>query len=110
MRHSNSTLDELFAKRRFCYFIPAEGYIEGHGWRPSVVFEGEPGHYPTGTWPYEGKPGQSCPYFWGHDYDKAVRICDQQNERMGISKALALEIVTSSMAVSQEPRGRKAGA
>ena len=99
----NQTTEKLFKTRRYAYFIPAEGYVEGHGWRPSVVFEGEPGHYPNGTWPYEGKAGQSAPWFWGHDYDAACHIADEQNERLGVSKQLALEIVNSSMAVSKEP-------
>jgi len=96
--------EKLFATRRFCYFIPLDGYVEGHGWRPSVVFEGEPGHYPNGDWPYEGKAGQRNPWFWGPDYDGAVREADAMNERMGISKRLAVEIVSSSMAVDKEPR------
>ena len=97
-------ITDLFATRRHCYFIPLEGYVEGRGWRPSIVFEGEPGHYPNGTWPYEGKPGQTVPWFWGHDYDKAVQIADDMNERLGVSKKLALEIVNSSMLVSGETR------
>jgi len=72
--------EKLFATRRYCYFIPLDGFVEGHGWRPSVVFEGEPGHYPNGDWPYEGKPGQRNPWFWGPDYETAVRMADEMND------------------------------
>ncbi|KKK60702.1 hypothetical protein LCGC14_3021740, partial [marine sediment metagenome] len=40
--------------KRFCYFIPTEALIPDHGYRVSIVFEDEPGHSPTGTWPYSG--------------------------------------------------------
>lgn len=92
-------IDRLFTSRRFCYFIPVEGHVEGRGWRPSVVFEGEPGHYPNGDMPYEGKPGQTAPWFWGPSYEEAVATADEMNERLGISKMLAVEIVTSSRVV-----------
>jgi len=105
---STKELNELFAKRRFCYFVPIEGFVEGRGYRASVVFEGEPDHYPTGDWPYEGKAGQRAPWFWGPSYEDAQRICADMNDRMGISKKLAVEIVASSMGVSKEPRvGRR---
>jgi hypothetical protein len=82
---------------RVCYYIPIDGYVDGKGFRVSVVTENEPGHAPTGTWPYTGAVGETLPYFWGHDYDKATEAADVQNERMGISKRDAIEIVASSM-------------
>ena len=92
-------------RKRMCYYVPADAFIEGCGWRPSVVVENEPGHCPTGTWPYHGRVGETLPYFWGDDpspegYDKACAAADSVNERMGISKKDAFEIVTSSMAAS----------
>ncbi len=93
--------------RKYCYYIPTEGYVEERGWRPSIVFEGESGHFPNGDWPYEGKGGQKAPWFWGHDYNAAVKIAAQMNERMGIGPEEALRIVTSSMAVSGERRHGK---
>ncbi len=97
----------LESRRRFVYFVPAEGYIEGRGYRPSVVFEHEPGHFPVGDWPYEGKPGTNAPWFWGHDYDKAVEMANEMNNRLGINEREAVEIVASSMRVSGEPRHGK---
>ena len=107
---SSKELNDLFAKRRHVYFIPLDGHIEGRGWRPSIVFEGEPDHYPSGDWPYTGEPGQKAPWFWGPTYEDAVRQADEMNDKMGISKLLAVEIISSSMAVSKEPRGRRARA
>lgn len=104
---SHQAMSKLFATRRFVYFIPSDGYVEGRGWRPSVVFEGEDGHYPNGNWPYDGSPGQTVPWFWGHDFNKAVLLAEETNERLGISKALAVEIISSSMAVNKEVRGRR---
>ena len=82
---------------RFCYYIPADGYIEGQGYRVSVVFEDKSGHYPTGNWPYTGAPSETMPYFWGDDYEFAKRVCAEQNAKMGISEEVAFDIVTSSM-------------
>lgn len=91
-------ITKLFATRRFAYFVPIDGYIEERGFRAAVAFEGEPGYYPSGDWPYEGKVGQKAPWFWGHDYEAACEVAQEMNERMGISRDLALGIVTSSMA------------
>jgi hypothetical protein len=97
----SKNITDLFATSRYCFFIPVEGFVEGHGYRVSIVFEGESGHYPTGDWPYESKPGQKMPWFWGEDYDAACRTADAQNDRIGISRKLALEIINSSMLVSK---------
>lgn len=85
---------------RMVYYVPEDAYVKGHGYRASVVVENEDGHYPTGSWPYDGKPGKSMPYFWGHDYDKACAMADKANEQLGISKEEAHKIVTSSMTAS----------
>lgn len=88
---------KLFATRRFCYYIPPDGLVEGDGYRVSIVFEHEPGHYPTGDWPYEAKLDQKMPWFWGHDYAAAVAIADESNDRIGIDKKTSVEIIASSM-------------
>lgn len=92
---------------RICYYIPADGYVEDNGYRVSVVTEDEPGHSPTGTWPYEGKPGQKLPYFWGHDFETAKFIAQEQNAKLGISEDDAFEIVTSSMVTRLRGRLRQ---
>jgi hypothetical protein len=103
----NTEIQKLFARRRWCYFIPLDSFVEGMGYRPSIVFEGEPGHYPHGDWPYEGKPGQHNPWFWGPTREDAVNAANEQNERLGISKRLAVEIIASSMAVDETPRAAR---
>jgi hypothetical protein len=85
------------AEPRRVYFIPVDGLVEGEGFRVSVVTEGEPGHTPTGTWPYSGDPGETAPYFWGDDYKKACAIAREQNAKMGITQEDELEIIASSM-------------
>jgi hypothetical protein len=107
-KNNTKQTGKLFSeRRRFVYHVPSDAYIEGHGYRPSVVFEHESGHFPVGDWPYEGKPGQTAPWFWGHDHDKAVEMADEMNERLGISAREAAEIVASSMRVSGEIRHGK---
>ena len=92
---------------RTCYFIPVDSYVEGEGFRVSVVTENQPGHRPTGTWPYTGAPGETRPYFWGHDYKEAQTIAQQQNEKMGISPDDATRIVLSSMGFGKRPRRKR---
>lgn len=82
---------------RFCYYIPPDGYIEGHGYRVSIVVENEAGHRPTGTWPYTGAVGESLPWFWGDDYEGAKQEALEANARMGLSEIAADLIVASSM-------------
>ena len=88
-----------FAARaaRMVVYVPADAYVEGQGYRVSIVRENEPGHYPTGSWPYEGKPGQTMPWFWGPTYEDACHIADEHNGRLGLTKEDALKIVLSSM-------------
>jgi hypothetical protein len=106
-KHNKEVSTLLANRRRFVYVVPSGGYIEGHGYRPSVVFEHESGHFPVGDWPYDGKPGTTAPWFWGHDLDKANEMADEMNGRLGIGPREAAEIVASSMRVSGEPRHGK---
>lgn len=85
------------AGKRFCYYVDETFYVQDHGFRPSIVIEGEKGHYPTGTWPYNGKVGETMPYFWGHDIAGARKACDAANAQLGVSREDALKIVISSM-------------
>jgi hypothetical protein len=104
-----TTIDELMATKRFAFYIPPDGYVQGQGFRVSVVFENTPGHFPTGNWPYNGSPEQKVPWFWGHDLEAAKQTCDAQNERMGVSPVEALKIITSSMAAGHRGKGRPRG-
>lgn len=83
--------------KRTIYYVPVEGYDDEHGFRASVVVEDEPGHRPTGTYPFSGALGETRPYFWGHDYVAAQAIADGHNARMGITKEEATSILASSI-------------
>lgn len=99
------TLDQSLEERladgaRVVAFIPVDGYVEGHGWRVSLVIEGEAFHRPTGNWPYHGKRDEVMPWFWGDglSYVEALKLCDEHNERRaGISRKDAALIIGRSM-------------
>lgn len=94
-------------KGRSAYYVPPDAYIEGHGFRIAVVFEEDSaGYYPTGDWPYDGKPGQTMPYFARTaDYDEANKIARGMNERLGLSpKEAAIIIARSMMRANLQPR------
>lgn len=82
---------------RVAYYIPPDGYVEDKGFRVSIVKEGEDGHCPTGTWPYTGAVGETMPYFWGHDYEKACEVAEKQNARMGLDSKAVDAIISSSI-------------
>lgn len=83
--------------KRFCYYIPIDSFIKDRGFRVSIVTENQPGHQPTGDWPYEAKLGQKLPWFWGMEYELAKELCSRSNEELGLSEADVLEIINSSM-------------
>lgn len=86
---------------RRCYFIPADAYVEGHGFRVALVTEDEPGYVLTGTWPYTGKSGETMPYFWGHEYAAACEVAEQQNVKMGLTPADVNAILCSSLVATR---------
>jgi hypothetical protein len=90
-------IEELFNTRRWCYFIPRGGFVEGKGFRVSVIFENERGHFPTGG---DGKE----PWFWGMTYEEAEEVAAQQNDaKLGLSTTDVWEIVASTLTAE---RGR----
>ena len=104
-RIADERVSELLHTKRWVYWISADQYIEGAGFRVSIVFEGVAGHYPTGNWPYEGKPGQTVPYFWGNTLEEAEAACDDANKARGISAEEAFKIVSTS--ISAQNRGTR---
>lgn len=80
--------------QKLCYYIPIDGYVEGEGYRASIVIEGEPGHRPTGSTTGMHK---ARPYFWGHDYETACEIAQEQNKRLGLTEDDITQIIASSM-------------
>jgi len=84
-------MNEDFRTKKFCYVIIPEQKTE-KGYIPSAVFEGVKGHHPM-----TGQGECSVPWYWGKDLEVAQQICDEQNERMGISKDEAQKIISQSM-------------
>lgn len=77
---------------RKCFYIPADAYVDGKGYVPSVVTEGEPGHAPL-----VGSGSHAEPWYWGHTYEEANTIAAKENERLGLTPDDVLNIVLSSM-------------
>lgn len=78
--------------RRYCYYVCSTGQEDPRGIIPSVVYEGEPGHYPL-----VGRGTAATPWFWGKTLDEARKVCREQNERLGLSPEDVNKIVASSM-------------
>lgn len=86
------TPDEVPPGTPYCVYINVANYSdELRGFIPSIVYENVSGHFPL-----SGKPGGS-PWVWGPEYADAQRVADQFNQRIGVTRERALEIVTSSM-------------
>ena len=80
-------------------FVPTDGFVEDHGWRVSIVFADESGHYPTGNWPYDGSPGTKCPWFVpGPSYKEAQTQIDIMNTKRGYNPKEAALVIAESMA------------
>jgi hypothetical protein len=82
--------------KRLVAWIPDTAYVDGRGWRVSIVTEDEPGHHPTGIWPNDGT--RTMPWFWGHDLETARDLAYEYNAKMGISREDTDRIVLSSIA------------
>jgi len=77
-------------KQGICYVI-VPGQRDDNGIIPSVVKEGETGHFPL-----MGKDGKS-PCHWGHTNDAAQKVCDWMNEMLGLSRNDVDRMVGASM-------------
>jgi hypothetical protein len=98
------SISKLLSTRRWCYWIPANGYVEGQGYRVSMVFEYESGHYPTGddAW-IAGDYSKRKPWFWGFNYNEACKVAEDMNrDRLGLSAKDAAHIVTTSMSIKED--------
>lgn len=80
-------------------YIPPDGstHVEGQGFRVAFVVAGEDGFRLTGHWPYEGKPGQQNPWFWGPTLEDAKRVAREHNEKLGVGELEAVLVVGRSM-------------
>lgn len=84
---------------RVCLYVDAT-METAHGFVPSLVTEGEPGHAPM-----TGNGSHAAPWYFGTTLADAERNVAAANANLGISEVDALEIVMSSMAASR-PAGR----
>lgn len=93
-------------ERRGILFVPSDGWIEeAKGWRVSVVYADEPGHCPTGTWPYHGEVGEKMPWFVpGPSYAEAEAQVAAMNAERGISERDAALGVLKSMGLGRARR------
>ncbi len=71
-------------QKRLCYYLDETLMNKDGNYQPSVVKEGEPGHYPT-NWDY------------GRDYELALQCVQVQNEKLGLTQTDVEHIVGSSM-------------
>lgn len=92
---------------RTAVWVDPTAYVKDEGYRVSVVTENEPGHHPTGDWPYKGGVGQTRPWFWGPTLAEAEEQCRQFNLRMGVSAEEARKIVDSTIRAQNLGRGRR---
>jgi len=84
--------DDLTGKR-FAYVINTGSISDDGQYIPCLAFENV-----SGCFPMRGDPAKhQTPWKWGADYDKACEIADKYNERLGLTKVEAMEIVFSSM-------------
>lgn len=74
----------------YCFFVDETMYVDGKGYRPSVVIEGHPGHFPNGG-------GDVEPWYWGQNLEVARQICRDRNANMGLSPEDVERIIASSM-------------
>lgn len=80
----------MHSGRRFVYYLdqssPPQTQDKKLAYRVSIVFENEPGHFPTGD-----NSGLKEPWFWTEE------TCKARNKELGYDELQVDEIVTSSM-------------
>lgn len=87
-------IGQLLATRRHCYTIPEVQDTAKHGgYVPSLVIEGERGHYPM-----LGKGNCSSPWVWGKTFAEAQAVCAAYNrDRLKLDEQEVAKIVLSSL-------------
>jgi hypothetical protein len=80
---------------RQCFYTPEDQFVEGKGFVPSLVTEGEAGHKPL-----VGSGYLSEPWYWGMTYEQAKETCRTENARLGLSEADVSDIVASSISIT----------
>lgn len=87
----------LLDTRRFCYYVPeSQDPATYGGYVPSLVIEGESGHFPM----LGNGPG-AAPWVWGATLEGAQEVAAAYNARRGLTPVEVTEIIASSMGVSR---------
>lgn len=81
---------------RRCLYV-FETSLTEHGYIPSMVTEGEPGHALM-----SGNGEHAAPWYWGHDLSNARAIAEKSNKEMGLSPIDVIDILASSHHASQQ--------
>jgi hypothetical protein len=85
-------------KPRICFYVPPDAYVDGKGFVPSVVTEGEAGHAPLA-----GNGEFAQPYYWGTTYDEAKAHAEAENTKLGLTPDDVSAIILSSMSAQGWP-------
>lgn len=72
------------AEKRKAYFVMATRTNDAGEYQALIAVEGEKGYHPTD-------------WFWGTDLAAAEAIAEDKNEKLGIDRAQAWNIVASTM-------------
>jgi hypothetical protein len=76
---------------KFCYVVmPTQR--DKNGFIPSMVKEGEMGHYPM-----MGKGECASPWYWGKTLKEAEEICKEANKKLGLTDKEVEELTLYSM-------------
>lgn len=86
-------------------WVPVEAFVEGRGWRVSIVWEDEYGHYPTGDWPNDGT-GREPWWVPGPSYEEAEAQVCALNEARGVSRDEQARVLLSSLSAGSRARTR----
>ncbi|GLZ00790.1 hypothetical protein [Actinoplanes sp. NBRC 103695] len=81
--------------KRQAFYVDATLQTE-HGFIPSVVTEGEPGHTPM-----LGNGALASPWYWGNDLATARRIAARSNAALGLTESDVRDVVASSFRASE---------
>ncbi len=82
----------LLEPGHFCYYVPEDQEPDPKlGYMPSVVIEGDAGHYPC----LGGSPF-AAPRYWG-DLDQARDIASEQNAAMELTQEDVRRIMETSI-------------
>ncbi|KKN89754.1 hypothetical protein LCGC14_0236000 [marine sediment metagenome] len=75
---------------QYCFYVDETMFVEGKGFRPSIIVKGQQGHFPN--------VGAGVkPWYWGEDIKTARAITAGRNKRLGLSQADVNKLVAESM-------------